>query len=56
VIGRVDLEKVCQYFVDQPGFSVDESGTSDHHDWTLNNAPMRHVVVHTFFFAVAVRS
>lgn len=41
----VDLQKVCQYLVDQPGFAIDQ-GSTGQHGWTLNNSPMEHVVVH----------
>jgi hypothetical protein len=44
----VDPKKVCQYLVDQPGFTIDQ-GSTGQHGWTLNNSPMQHVVVHIPF-------
>jgi hypothetical protein len=45
----VDLKKVCQYLVDQPGFSVDGPGALSTPGRTLNNSPMQHVVVNIPF-------
>ena len=44
----VDLKKVCQHLVDQPGFTIDQ-GSTGQHGWTLNNSPMQHVVFHVPF-------
>jgi hypothetical protein len=45
----VNLKKVCQRVVDQPGFAIDE-GSTGQHGWTLNNSPMQHVVFHIPFY------